>query len=193
VLPYVKPPAVVRPVRQIGNDICGVIEMEVRGGLTVRESDMITDIQDSEESSFVAAAKLSEALAAAENITVSEAFRLIDDTLANRPMEPEARTIQLRNAARIDEIRKVYRRLNRQSSHATVTALIRTRCNRPDWTVEQTAALDGPIFDGIWELALDEQKTEDMPSAPPTEDDIKKQPQDSTTPPKRTGAKSSGN
>lgn len=190
-LPFVQAPAP-RTTRRIGNEVCGVIEMEVRGGLTVRESEIIAELQEGTESSFVAGAKLAEALATAESITIDEAFRLIEDSLANRAMEPEARAIQLRNAERIDNIRRIYSRANSITSQATVTALIRTRCNLPDWTPEQTRELDGPLFDGIWDLALDEQNAEKMPSAPPTEDDIKKQPPEATKAPKRTGTKSSG-
>lgn len=191
-LPFVKAPAP-RTTRQIGNDVCGVIEMEVRGGLTVTETNMIAELQAQQESSLVAGAKLAESIAADESITISEAFQIIENTISNKALEPDAKAIQLRHMDRINDIVQIFRTSNQHAAEATVTALIRTRCDRPLWSPVDTLTLDQALFNGIWELALDEQTTEDMPSSPPTEDDLKKPQPDSEKAPKRTGAKSSGN
>jgi hypothetical protein len=191
VLPFVQPPAA-NSTRRIGNEQCGIIEMVVRGGLTVTESDLISDLQAEHTSSLEVGAKLAEAIAATENITITEAFDIVQAAVRKDDMEPEARAIMLRHAAEIASIVKLLQRNGRLSTHATVTALIRTRCNRPEWSHADTLALDSPIFDGIWQLALDEQSAENMPSSPPTEDELKKPPQDNAPTPKPRGTKSSG-
>ena len=190
-LPFVQPPAA-RTTRRIGNEQCGVIEMVVRGGLTVAESELISELQTEHTSSLELGAKLAEAIAATENITITEAFDIVQAAVRSEVMEPEARAIMLRHATEIAAIVKLLNRNSSLSMHATVTALIRTRCDRPEWSHADTLTLEGPLFDGIWQLALDEQSTEKMPSSPPTEDELKKPPQDSAPTPKPRGTKSSG-
>jgi hypothetical protein len=56
-----------------------------------------------------------------------------------------------------------------------------------------TGKLPKALRDAIWELAQDEQLAEDMPSTPPTEEELGKPQPDTTDSPKRTGRKSSGN
>jgi hypothetical protein len=190
-LQYVQPPAA-HTTRLIGNEQCGVIEMVVRGGLLTRESELIAELEAEHASSLEIGAKLAEAVAAAENITITEAFDIVQAAVREEEMEPAARAIMLRHASEIASIVKLLHRNGRLSRQATVTALIRTRGNRPEWTHADTLTLVGPLFNGIWQLALDEQSAEDMPSSPPTEDELKKPPQDSAPTPKPRGTKSSG-
>lgn len=190
-LPFVEPPAP-RQTRRIGNAATGVLELELRGGLTVYESDTISDLLAQGDSTLVQGAKLADAIATEESISITEAYQIIENTVAGKPLEPAAQEIMLRHADRIQAIVDTFRLSGRQSATATVTALIRWRCNRPDWTMEQSRALDGPLFDGILQLAQDEQAAEQNPSAPLTESDLKKQPP-ATRRSKRTGAASSGN
>jgi hypothetical protein len=192
VLPFIKAPAA-PTLRRVGNDRSGVMELEVRGGLTVGESNVISDLLSTQDSAMVAGAKLADAIAAEEKISITEAFQIIEDTAAGRTLEPTADLIRLRHASRIQEIVRLFRSSSRRSAEATVTALIRSRCNLPTWSVSDTCDLDEALFNDIWQLALDEQEAEDMPSTPPSEDDLKKQPPEQRPQPKRTGAKSSGN
>lgn len=181
-------------MRPIGNEQCGVIEMVVRGGLEVSESRLISKLEAERPSSLQIGAKLAEALATSENITITEAFDIVQAAVRGNieGMEPTARAIVLRHADEIAEIVRVLNEDSKITADATVTALIRTRGNRPNWSLADTATLAGPIYDGIWQLALDEQSAENMPSTPPTEEELKKPPQDNESTPKRRGTKSSG-
>lgn len=166
--------------------------MPVRGGLTVDESNTISDLLAAEQSTLVAGAKLADAIAAEEGISITEAFQIIENTIAGRPLEPTADTIRLKNAERIAEVHRIFDRSSRLTTIATVTALIRHRLNLPNWNVSDTTALPRVLLDEIYALALDEQEAENMPAAPPTEDDLKKPPAEPRRQTKRTGTRSSG-
>jgi hypothetical protein len=186
VLPYVQPPAAA--TRRIGNEHSGIIEMGIRGGLTVTESRMISAMLAEHESALVASAKLADAIATAENITITEAFDIVQAAVRGAELE----TIMLRHASDIARIANLLQSSNDLPDEATVTTLIRTRCNRPDWSHADTLGLDGAIFRGILDFAAEEQAAENMPASRPTEDELKKPPQDSAETPKRRGTKSSG-
>jgi hypothetical protein len=190
-LPFLSPPSAPTK-RRIGNERCGILELEVRGGLTVGESATIADLLAGEQSSFVRGAQIADAIAKEESLSLTEAFQIIESAISGRTLEPEADAIRIKHADRIEEVARVYAKAGRVNMEATVTGLIRSRCNLPDWTVDDTRKLDKVLFDAIWELAQDEQMAEAMPSNPPSEDDLKK-PQPVTAKRKApTGAKSSG-
>jgi hypothetical protein len=190
-LPFITPPAA-PTTRRVGNDRCGVLELEIRGGLTVGESATIAELLAGEQSSFVRGAQIADAIAKEENLSLTEAFQIIESAIGGRSLEPDADAIRLRHAERIDEVSRVFALAGRRDREATVTALIRSRCNQPTWSLIDTQKLDQALFDDIWALARDEQDAEDMPSSPPTEEDLKKQPPEQPAAKKRPGPKSSG-
>jgi hypothetical protein len=191
-LPFVTPPAATT-TRRVGNERCGILELEVRGGLTVGESATIAELLAGEQSSFVRGAQIADAIAKEENLSLTEAFQIIESAISGRSLEPAADAIRIKHADRIEEVAVVYAKAGQRNIEATVTGLIRSRCNLPQWSLDDTRTLDKALFDGIWQLAQDEQAAEAMPSNPPTEDDLKK-PQRATAKGKApTGAKSSGN
>jgi hypothetical protein len=192
VLPFVQAPAPAKK-RRIGNDACGVLEIEERGGLTVNESNTITELLDAQQSSLASAAKLADAIATEQSISITEAFKIIEDSIAGAKLEDAADTIRLRYAERIQQIHTYLKQGQQRTAEATVTALIRHRLAQRDWDLDDTRKLDQALFDGIWLLALDEQEAENMPSNPPTEAELKKPQPEATAKPKRTGTKSSGN
>lgn len=190
-LPFITPPAP-RTTRQIGNAQVGVLEVEVRGGLTVGESATISELLAEEQSSFVCGAQIADAIAKEESISLTEAFQVIESAIAGRPMEADADAIRLRHAERIAEVARLYSKAGQVNMAATVTALVRSRCNLPGWSLGDTEAMDKPLFDGLWQLAQDEQSAEDLPSSPPSEDELKKQPPAVPAGNKRTGRRSTG-
>lgn len=190
-LPFIQPPAP-RTTRQIGNAQVGVLEVEVRGGLTVGESATISELLAKEQSSFVRGAQIADAIAKEESISLTEAFQVIESAIAGRPLEADADAIRLRHAERIAEVARVYSKAGQVNMTATVTALVRSRCNLPSWSLSDTEAMDKPLFDGLWQLAQDEQGAEDLPSSPPSEDELKKQPPAVPAGNKRTGRRSTG-
>ena len=185
-LPFLKPPAPTTK-RRIGNEQCGILEVEVRGGLTVGESATISELLANEQSSFVRGAQIADAIAKEESISLSEAFSIIEDAIAGRNLEPAADAIRVKHAERIEEVARVYAKAGQRNLEATVTALIRSRCALPEWSIDETRGLDKVLFDGFWQLAQDEQAAEDLPSAPPTEEELGKPPQEPGKSRKRTG------
>lgn len=190
-LPFITPPAA-PTTRRVGNDRCGILELEVRGGLTVGESATIAELLAGEQSSFVRGAQIADAIAKEENLSLTEAFQIIESAIGGRTLEPDADAVRLRHAERIDEVGRVFALAGRRDREATVTALIRSRCNQPNWSLADTQNLDQALFDDIWALAREEQDAEDMPSSPPTEEELKKQPPEQPAAKKRPGPKSSG-
>ena len=189
-LPFVVPPAAVKTVR-IGTAATGILEVEVRGGLTVAEAAEINTLQADEESSFAKGAQIAEAIAQAEGITLVEAFQLIQDVVVGNQLEPAGEALRVKHGRRIEEVARVYAAAGEKTMRATVTAIIRCRLNQPEWSMEETAALPRALFQGLWELAQEEIAAEGTEAAPPSEDDLKKQP---AAKGKRapTGSKSSG-
>ena len=190
-LPFITPPAAPTK-RRVGNERCGILELEVRGGLTVGESATIAELLAGEQSSFVRGAQIADAIAKEESLSLTEAFQIIESAIGGRTLEPEADAVRLRHAARIDEVGRVFALAGRRDREATVTALIRSRCDQPQWSLVETQRLDQALFDAIWALAREEQDAEEMPSAPATEDELKKPLPAPLADKKRPGPKSSG-
>lgn len=191
-LPFIQPPAP-RTTRQIGNEQVGVLEVEVRGGLTVGESATISELLAEEQSSFVRGAQIADAIAKEESISLTEAFQIIESAIAGRPLEAEADAIRLRHAERIAEVARVYAQAGQRNLEATVCAIVRSRCaGCSTYSLEDVRGMAKPLFDGLWQLAQDEQAAEDLPSSPPSEDDLKKQQPGAPAGNKRTGRRSTG-
>lgn len=190
-LPFVQPPAVLS-TRQIGNKRSGILELTVRGGLTVGETATIKELVINQASSFLLGAKAADVIAKAENISLVEAFQIIEDACAGRVLEDAANAIRLRHAELIQDVALNLSSAGQLSMEATVTALIRSRLNLPEWSMEDTRTLDQALFEGIWQLAQDEQATEDLPTNPPTEEELGKRQPAPTGSRKPTGRRSSG-
>jgi hypothetical protein len=190
-LPFITPPVPMQK-RLLGNAKVGELEVEVRGGLTVGESAMISELLADEQNAFVKGAQIADAIAKEEGISLTEAFQIIESAISGRSLEVDADAIRLRHAERIAEVGRIYAKAGQITQEVTVTALVRSRCNLPHWGLEETRQMAKPLFDAFWTLAQDEQAAEDLPSSQPSEDDLKKpQPAKHEKTP-RTGRRSSG-
>lgn len=190
-LPFLTPPATASK-RKCGNSASGILELPVLGGMTVGESAVITELLAEEQSAFVKGAQISDAIAKAESISLSEAFSIIEQSITGAKLEEKADEIRTRHAAKIDEVARIYRTAGQRNMEATVTAMIRCRCDLPAWSVADTRTMHRALFNDVWQLAQDEQDAEDNPAAPPTEEDLGKQPAADGAAKKRTGRASSG-
>ncbi len=190
-LPFVQSPPS-HSTRRLGTPASGILEMPVIGGLTVYESAIISEMLASERSAFVTGAAAADVIAKVEEVSLTEAFQIIEKAVMGRPLEGDADQIRIRHAERISEVARVYSKAGQANMEATVTALIRCRLKVPEWTVEDTRGLHKALFDAIWELAQEEQAAEQMPASPPTEEDLGKQPLATGNSRKPTGRKSSG-
>jgi len=189
-LPFLTPPAPVI-TRQLGTPRSGTIEMSVRGGLTVGESALIAQLLADQPNTFVAGAQTADLISKTENITLVEAFAIVQAAAGGRPLEPEADAIRLRHAEAIRTVARLLAEQGQRNMEATVTALIRHRCNLPDWSLHDTETLHQDLFLAIWELASDEQASEQIETSPPTAEDLGKPQRASGKRGKPTGLKSS--
>jgi hypothetical protein len=191
-LPYIQPPQTFPP-RRIGNKASGILEVPILGGLTVEEADTMAELLAGEASPFVAEAEAAEAMAAAEECSIMEAYQVVRDGMAGEPLtDPPAEAMRLRHAGRIDAVASLYQAAGRRNMRAAATAIIRHRLNRPEWTMAETLKLPRLLREGIWQLVRDEQDAESLPVEPVTEDDLKKPPADDGDPSEPTGPQSSG-
>jgi hypothetical protein len=191
VLPFLQAPAKVSK-RVVGNEASGTLEVPVLGGLTVAESATIQDLLSGDQSTFVKAAQIADAIAKAEEVTLVEAFELVEAAVAGRDLEPEAMAMKLRHAARMEEMGQVLRSAGERTRQATVTALIRHRLGMPEWSMADTQGLHRRLFDELYRLAEDETVTEDLPSKPRSEEELGKPPAGGGSPKRGTGKRSSG-
>lgn len=189
-LPFIQPPQGQRKYR-CGNATTGILEFDVRGGLTVAEAAEINALQVADESSFVKGAQIADAIAQAEGISLIEAFNLIQDSVVGKQLEPKADALRVKHSAQIEEVARIYADAGERSMVATVTALIRHRLEQSEWTAEETKQLPRALFQSIWEFAESEIAAEANESKPATEAELKKRPAASGKK-SRTGSKSSG-
>ena len=190
-LPFLKAPAA-PATRRLGTPASGILELPVFGGLTVGESAVISELLANEQSSFVKGAQIADAIAKAEEISIGEAFNIIESAISGRQLEEAAEAIRAKHAALIQEVARVYAAAGQRNMEATVTALIRSRCNLPSWNTDDTRQMHRALFNAVWQLAQDEAEAEENPSEPPTEEELGKPPAGDGTGTKRTGRKSSG-
>lgn len=191
-LPFVVAPA--EPTtRCCGTPASGILELPVLGGLTVAEAATISELLAEEQNSFVHGARLADAISKAADISISEAFGVIEKSIRGDELEPEANKLKLRYAEEIQEVARIYTQAGQRNMTATVTALIRHRLNMPQWSVEDTNGLRRPLFTAIWELAEDEQDAEMTEPAPPVDEEtLGKPPEASGSARKPIGARSPG-
>lgn len=189
-LPFVVAPR--KPeIRRVGNEVTGVLEIPVLGGITVGEAAVTAELLANEQQAFVQGARIADAIAKEENISLSEAFHIVEAGAFGRELEPKADEIRTKHAERIEQVARIYASAGRRNMEATVTALLRCRLNLPAWSMDDTHTLHETLFNDLLELAREEQDAENMTASPVTEEAIKKQPPAATTPAKRTGRKSS--
>lgn len=190
-LPFVQAPAT-PTVRRLGTAASGILEMPVYGGFTVGESATMSELLAQEQSAFVAGARIADAIAKAEGISISEAFSIIENAIGGKVLEEKAEAIRTRHAEEIRETARIYSSAGQKNMEYTVTALVRHRCGLNDWSVEDTQGMHRALFHAIWELAQDETEAENNPSTPPSDEELGKLQPERGSAPKPTGRKSSG-
>ena len=190
-LPFVQAPTAPQK-RRIGTPASGILEMPVLGGLTVGESAMISELLATSQSAFVKGAQIADAISKAESISITEAFSIVESAISGKVLEDEAERIRTAHAAAIEEVARIYAAAGQRNMVATVTTLVRTRCDLAEWGIEDTHKMPRALFDGIWQLAQDEQQAEETTGEPPTEEELGKPRPAAGAGAKRTGAASSG-
>lgn len=191
-LPFVQEPEA-SSTRRVGNASSGILEMPIYGGLTVGESAAVSEMLLKEQSAFVKGAQIADAISTAEGISLTEAFSIIESSIAGKEMEAKSKDISTRYAAEIHEVSTIYARAGQVNMEATVTAMVRYRCGLEDWSVYDTRQMHRQLFADIWQLAQEETAAEKVEVNPPTEEELGKPRAGSGRGRKRTGTASSTN
>jgi hypothetical protein len=173
-LPFVVAPRQ-HPPRRVGTLDSGILEIPVLGGLTVNESDTISELLANDQSAFVKGAQLADAIATEESISISEAFAIVEQAINGTTLEKAAEKIRLRHASRIEQVVRCYSVAGQRTMEASITAIIRHRLNRPSWSMADTGTLARVLLTDIWQLIQDEQAAENLPDNRPSEEELKKQ------------------
>ena len=189
-LPFLAPPCA-QGKRVLGTPASGTIEMCTRGGLTVNESATIASLLADQPNTFVKAAQTADLISKTEEISLEEAFGIVEQSASGVALEPKANEIRLRHASSINSVAKMLVEQGDRNMRATVTSLIQHRCNLPDCSLADTGTLHQDLFMAIWDLASEEQASENLETSPPSAEDLGKPQQASGKRGKPTGLKSS--
>ena len=190
-LPFIQPPAAPQMV-QVGDATTGVLEIERRGGLTVEESDYVAEVEASAPPTFVVAARAADAIAKTEDISLSEAFAIVEGSVTGVGLDEAADEIRLRHAASVAAVAQSLAAGGRLRMQATVTAMLRFRCGVAGWDLNQTRAMPQKLLEAVWEFAQAEIQGEAMPAAEVTEEELGKPLPASGSRRGRTGKASAG-
>lgn len=194
-LPWVVQPAKAR-TRQIGDEVTGILELPVRGGLTVGEERLINSMLPAHHDVQKAESELYNLIATAEEITMMEARAIVQDRIKMLPQEDKAAFIADKYQAEIAGFQNESKEFGYCIMDATVTAIIQSRLKKPDWTIADTQSsdFDRKLYLALWEFAQEEINAEQQSRAtePATEESLGKHSSE-TIRPKRTGRRSSGN
>lgn len=178
-------------LRRVGNEETGQLEVPVRKGLSVGESDFVADLLEAEPSLYVAKAKAADLIATAENITRVEALAVLEDALDGKTLEEKAQAIADKYEEQVDVLARQYRKFMRAYRRAVVAALIHIRLKAADWK-KAMDDMDPVLFEELYALATQEQSADQADAEPPTEEELGKPPAASTSVSEPTGRKSSG-
>lgn len=193
---YKQPPAAPE-TRLIGNEKVGIIEVPVLGGLTIEEDETISELINTADDVVVLASQTAQRIALVENqgkgeeeqkLTELEAYRIIEDSVFHRELEPAAHAIAIRHAEAIAAVRAANKALETLKARATVTALLRHRLGVQDIP----AGFPRVLFQGLDMLGDQERASERLPAVPMTAEALGKPPGAGSKGSKRTGARSSG-
>lgn len=180
------------PPRRVGTLDSGILEIPIRGGLTVAESATISELLADDINVFVLAAQLADAIAKENDISQPEAFAIVEQVMAGAKLEGKAEEIRLAYAERLEALAQQYAATGQRNIEASVTAILRHRLDLLDWSMADTKAMPRVLLTDIWQLIVDEQAAESLPVNRPTDDDLKKQRPVSGKRREQTGPASSG-
>lgn len=182
-----------RSTRKIGNDVTGIIEMPVRGGLLTSEDRIIGELLAEQPDMGKAEAELCDLIATAEGITMLEARKIIQDHAARADLEDDAVEIVERHKVAIAEYQAATRAYGYFLMDATVTALMKVRMGLPEWSMEDTQTdLPRGLYLAIWEFAQEEAAAEHPGKVAQVTEESLGKPSGEPAPRKRTGKSSSG-
>jgi hypothetical protein len=175
-LPFVVSPAKTK-TRRIGTKATGILELPVLRSLQVAEVIAVSDLTSENDPAIVTAAKLAQKISAEQSISLSEAYALVEAAALGQELSEAQEAFRIQYLAEIAELTKCWIQRGRDRMLASVTALIRCRLDRPQWSVDDTGRLPQALMEALFAFFEEErQAAEPDSAAPPSEEEIKKQP-----------------
>ena len=173
-LPYVVAPAK-RKTRRIGSKATGILELPIYQSLLVGESSDFSDLCGEGTRPMVTASKLAQRISGEQEISLLEAYTLVEAAATGRPLSEEQLQLKVLYYGEITEVAKALIADGNRRIQAGVTALIRHRLDRPAWSLDDTAKLEKVQLDALWSFWLEESEGgEPVDATPPSEEEIKK-------------------
>ena len=160
--------------RIVGTPKSGTIAIPILGGITTDEDTAYALALADQPSTFETAAKLAEAFHAAHGISRTEGYAIIQSHLAGMTQEPAALDIALQHAVELEDIKRQWVREFNNRRLAAVLVLVQHRLGQPYATLEDLGRQPVAITNGIYEVWQAEQAVNAEPSAPMTDDALKK-------------------
>jgi len=175
-LPFVVAPAKPK-TKRIGSKATGILELPVLRSLQVAEVIAVSDLTTDQDPAVVVAAKLAQRISAEQHITITEAYSLVESAALGHELSAEQEALRIEYLAEISELTRCWIQRGRDRMLASVTALIRCRLDRPDWSMDDTGRLPQALMEGLFAFFEEERQAAEEPNgAPPSEEEIKKQP-----------------
>ena len=172
-LPFLTAP-VAPTTRVVGNSDSGTLRFPVLGGLTVQEAIVMDELLSAKPNAFVEAAKVAESIAKAEDITLVEAFTVIERAVGGATQEDDAEGLRIKYATNIEQVIRVFAASTQHTTEAAVTAFIRCRLDMPQWSIDDTRKQHRRLLQDIYALYQEEVAAEKVEAAPLTEEELGK-------------------
>jgi hypothetical protein len=174
-LPFVSTPRKPKTVK-IGSKEVGELELQVFNSLLVGESMTFDQLYGHSNEHMVSASRLAERISSEQEISILEAFSTVALASQGLSLSEEQLKIKLLYPEEILDVGQKITADGLRRMQAGVTALLRYRCDRPDWSIEDNAKLPKALFDALWLFYKQEDEGgQPSSSAPPSEQQIKKQ------------------
>jgi hypothetical protein len=156
-------PFVVQPRRKpvkilIGNEDCGILEIEARGYLTVAEKYYVSQVINSDRSVSLMLT-LSNKIAKKFKKDPQEGYKILTDHLQNKGSEDHRKTIEENFQEEINDLTGEITRVASMRELAQATVLMRSRIDE-EWNTDDTMNLDSELIKGLVDLYIKEELRE---------------------------------
>jgi hypothetical protein len=157
-LPFVVKPRR-KPVKiQIGNENCGILEIEARGYLTVAEKFYVSQVLNGDRS-VALMLSLSNKLAKRFKKDQQEGYLILTDYMQNKSSESYNKIIQEEFQEQVEEVMSEITRISSMRELAQATVMMRSRIDE-DWTTDDTLELDSELIEALVQLYNKEESRE---------------------------------
>lgn len=157
-LPFVVHPRR-KPVKvQIGNEDCGILEIEARGYLTVAEKFYVSQVINGDQSVSLMLS-LSHKIAKKFKKDTQEGYKILTDYLQSRGTEAQREIIEQNFQEEINDLTGEITRVASMRELAQATVLMRSRIDE-EWSTDDTLELDSDLIQGLVDLYVKEELRE---------------------------------